>query len=131
MTKKKTTTNGTITEIPKSLKIGPFNYTVEMIEENQLILEDDEEKVPDKPTYLLGKTSSHKQMIQIMAGMPFEVERETLFHEILHAIYTAVGGQDDDAPYVGEEKTIQMFSPAIVDVLDRNPELVAYMFGER
>lgn len=130
MTKKKST-NGIISEIPKSLKIGPFNYTVELIEENELILEDDEEKVPDKPTYLLGKTSSHKQMIEIVAGMPYEVERETLFHEILHAIYTIVGGQDDDAPYVGEEKTIQMFSPAIVDVFDRNPELVTYMFGNK
>lgn len=129
MTKKKTTTNGTTTEIPKALRIGPFIYTVEMIEENQLFLE--EEKEVDKPTYLLGKTSSHMQKIEIMAGMPFEVERETLFHEILHAIYSGVGGQDDDAPYVGEEKTIQMFSPAIVDVFDRNPELVSYMFGER
>lgn len=131
MTKKKTITNGTITEIPKVLKIGPFNYTVEMIEENQLILEDEDKELTDKPTYLLGKTSSHKQKIEIMAGMPFEVERETLFHEILHAIYSGVGGQDDDAPYVGEEKTIQMFSPAIVDVFDRNPQLVSYMFGEK
>lgn len=130
MTKKKTM-SGITTEIPKKLKIGPFNYDVVMIEENNLILEDDEEKVPDKPTYLLGKTSSHKQLIEIVTGMPYEVERETLFHEILHAIYTAVGGQDDDAPYVGEEKVIQMFSPAIVDVFDRNPELVAYMFGNK
>jgi hypothetical protein len=131
LTQKKTT-SGIITEIkpPSTLRVGPFIYTIDVVE-GPLKLEDEDESDSDKPSLLMGKTITHSQKIEILAGMPYEVERETLFHEILHAIYSMVGAPDDGDPHVGEEKLVQMFSPPIVDIFDRNPELITYMFGTK
>ena len=61
-------------EIPTTLKIGPFEYRVET----------DNERLRDEG--YLGETFSHKLLIQLRQDVAFGQLRESLLHEVLHAI---------------------------------------------
>lgn len=55
--------------------------------------------------------------------------RETLWHEILHAIFWHMGFRDSPVPTTGdqEEEIIVRISHAILTVQQDNPEVMAYL----
>ena len=55
-----------------------------------------------------------------------DLKKDTLLHEVVHAILWQTGLQarfDGDS----EEEFVRCFSPALLDTLQRNPKFVAYL----
>lgn len=97
-------------KIPLRIKIGPHMWTVrqrsrkEMGEDNGLCLPDQTE-------------------IWLYRGLKRSVKREKLLHEVLHAC-------TDPACYdkiVSDEVFVTTVSPALLQVLQDNPDLVTYL----
>ena len=59
-------------EIPKKLKIGGHEYTVELVD-------------PETLDNDCGKMNPRRNLIQISSDMPQSQLEETLLHEIIHA----------------------------------------------
>lgn len=94
--------------MPTSLKIGCFVYRVKLNED----LED------------MGLCNSEKLVIEINPNYPHQVQRETLLHECLHALFHdsfVVETKD-------EEKIVRTISPKIMQVILDNPELKSFLF---
>jgi hypothetical protein len=68
----------------------------------------------------VGHTSTSTQELHVLEGQGHHQERDTLLHEILHVASNVVG-QDL------KERQILALAPVLLDVLRRNPELVAYL----
>lgn len=72
----------------------------------------------------LGCVNFNTGAIHLKEGRPFSHTRETLLHEVTHALAVQTG-----VPM--EERDVQAFANALTDLLDRNPALVAlFEFGE-
>lgn len=59
-------------------------------------------------------------------------QRETVLHEVLHAIIDLTGlrtGAKDEAIEVTEEKLVSALSPWILTTLEANPKLVAFLLN--
>lgn len=125
-TKKKTTTSG-ISNVPTNLQIGPYNFTIEVVEDLTASHNTREATAGDS---LYGLTSLDKQLIQLDSEMQGVVVKETLLHEILHAIWEVVGGYQGGKFKISEEQIVRMISPTLLDTFRRNPDLVEYLFGE-
>lgn len=73
-----------------------------------------------------GATSVHKHTIWTDPSGSEALVRETLLHEVLHALFDDSGwfidNEDDN-----EEKVIRALSPRLYAVLVENPLLVAYL----
>lgn len=55
--------------------------------------------------------------------------RETLWHEILHAVF-GVTGIDYEQGTDATERLVRRLSPALLELLRRNPELVGYLTAD-
>lgn len=75
-----------------------------------------------------GLFRSRPQQILIRPGMAVDHEVVTVMHELLHAV-TEMCGLDHRLGVSEEEDVVTTLAPALVDVLRRNPELVAYLMG--
>ena len=51
--------------------------------------------------------------------------RETVLHEVMHAVAATVGAGSKKKHT--EERWISMFSPLLLDTLQRNPDLIAWL----
>ncbi len=96
--------------IPRQVRVGPYRYRIT-----------DRKSGPN-----LGECETDKLEIHVQVGLPLDNERETLFHELLHACCAHSGltqrlGEDT------EEDVIRSLSPVLLDVLLRNRALVAYL----
>lgn len=97
---------------PKAIRIGPHVYTFENLTEDGL----------------LGRTQHTKQVIQIKSDQGVTSKRDTVLHEVIHAICDIAGmgyliGVDDE----GEERIIRLLTPWLLGLLRDNPRLVAYL----
>ena len=72
----------------------------------------------------VGEMSEHHQAITMAAGQTFENERDTLLHEILHAI-------EERLQLKMREKQVALLATGLLQVLRENPKLVAYLCGKR
>ena len=86
----------------------------------------------DQPQDDLGQTDTSGLTISIANNLGETQEKETLFHEITHAVFDLVGitkvldGIDGDL----EERVIRATSPAMFDVLTRpeNASVFKHLF---
>lgn len=71
---------------------------------------------------LSGLTRHSSLEILVDPDLASTEERETVLHEVLHALFslTRMSGED-------EEETISRLSPVLLDLLRRNPRLIAYL----
>lgn len=96
---------------PATVAIGPHTYEVAVVDE----LGGD----------LIGDTDSTQLTIRLQAGMPDSVTAEVLLHELLHAVWDMTPLRDfDDAV---EESIVTALAPPLLDLLRRNPKLVALL----
>lgn len=103
--------------IPRVVKVGPFDYTVDVVAN----LQDDAES--------RGITHPRTQSIRIDSQVPAQQRREVLLHEALHAVWDLVDLKTDFPDSEGEpgERIIQRLAPQLVDLFRRNPRLVAFL----
>lgn len=99
---------------PKSIKVGPYEFTL----------------VKDKwlgpIAQNAGVTGTDVERIHIATGLSKGMERDTVLHEALHAVWTQTAldrKYDEEA----EEEAIWQLSPRILALLRDNPELVEYL----
>lgn len=74
-----------------------------------------------RPTTTARRSSSHPTS-------PPAAVAETLLHEILHCV-TESAGINAELGEAEEEKLVRRVAPLLLDVLRRNPDLVAYLTG--
>lgn len=67
----------------------------------------------------LGTYIQERTEIQVRSGMSLSAERNTIFHEMLHAILLEYD--------VDSEDTVRLLTPAIVAALRDNPDFVDYL----
>ena len=79
----------------------------------------------DKHSPLLGNTDHHNLSIIIDDTMAEQMIRDTLLHEILHAIWATSGLIEFDD--LTQEQMVSTVAPQLVYVLRSNPDLVAYL----
>lgn len=96
--------------IPAVVHVGPFAWEV--------VLED----LPS----CYGETRLESLTIALRPGMPPQLARETFAHELLHACHLTAG--IDDGRFTAE-RIVAAISPFFVDMLDRNPAVVAFLLA--
>ena len=105
---------------PEIFKAGYYTWTIHWSEET--------------PDEAFGKTDTTQKRITMYKMDNEEMERETLFHEILHvaldAMAEAIFGyelekQDSDK----EENLVRLLSPQLLHILTSNPKLASYVLG--
>ena len=92
------------------LQIGPFNVAV----------------TTDPRMVDLGEWDGRNLLVKIRSDQAAGQQRDTLLHEILHAVVTVVGQECHE----GIEDVVAALSPTLLDTLRRNPDLVKYLTGE-
>lgn len=99
-------------ELPSQLKIGPYDYEVVQVDEQSRKVMINEN--------LFG--SHHPEACKIIIYLTDndEVNLNTLWHEIKHAIWFLFGLQDSD----DEERIVNTLSSGELMVLKDNPELL-------
>lgn len=115
--------------IPSEIKIGAYTYKVyNDVESWERLLAFDEDAVA-----VVGSTVLLRAEIYVMPGMPFHVTRDTLIHEILHAIFNqtdligAIYALEFPDNVVLEEHLVRGITPWLTTVMVENPELLAYV----
>lgn len=97
-------------KLPASITIGPHVYAVTT------------DGLPDD---LIGDSDCTQLVLRVRADMPESTTAETLLHECLHAILDATPLRDfDDAV---EESIVSALAPPLLELLRRNPRLVALL----
>lgn len=106
--------------IPAAVQVGPFAYEIQADEDaaNRVSYED--------ACRLIGQSNPERQTITLRPSVASMCLRDTLLHEVLHAICSLTGVskdlEDDE-----EEKAVNRIAPALLDVLRRNPALVEFL----
>jgi hypothetical protein len=108
--------------IPAFVQVGPFRYSI-IIDQAAI----DRASVESKVT-LNGHTDHSEQRMTIAPDLADDRLVEVLVHEVLHAITNLVG-LDNDLDDGHEEAVVARLAPAVVDLLRRNPDLVAAIVG--
>jgi hypothetical protein len=93
-------------DLPRYLKIGPFNYTVE--------LHDGYWNKDDERVY--GETDERTATINLDVDASPEVVRDAVLHEILHAILLMYDKDDEDL--------VRLLAPMLLGVMRENPRLM-------
>lgn len=111
---------------PERIWVCGQPFTVKWVNEEAGRLHPD-----DSGTYNVGLTVVSEQVMAIRGvGVGQHQERDTVLHEILHAILKMTAqrdrfqGKDDDNP---EEEVVYSMAAALLAVLRQNPDLVAYL----
>lgn len=106
--------------LPKAVHVGARRYAIVA---DQVALDRAQVKLRAD---LNGCTNNEQLVITLDATNHADVVKETLLHEVLHTI-TEYTGVDDDLGADDEEKVVNRLAPVLLDVLRRNPKLVAYL----
>ena len=82
---------------------------------------------------MFGKTEAINKTITIYKQDTEEIEREPLFHELLHAVgedkYDAIFSFEPEKKELDkEENLIRLLSPSLMQVLSDNKDLSRYLF---
>lgn len=99
---------------PKKVDIGPFRYELYF--------------TPVPLDGYSGLMDANTRTISIDGTM--RDPRETVLHEVLHAVIDLTGlrsGGKDEAIEVTEEKLVSALSPWLLTVLTENPKLVEFL----
>jgi len=122
----------TLMSIPKTIQVGPFKFTVLVIDninEKFAELNPQKDQVIEDSNLLIsityGFVSFKELTIFLSSEQKYGRLSETLFHEVLHVVWSVVGGWaylDAD-----EERIVSMLSGTLLDTLRRNRELARYL----
>ena len=87
----------------------------------------------EKTDEMFGKTEISNKTVTIYKQENEEIERETLFHEILHVVgedkYDSIFSFEPEKKELDrEENLIRLLSPALMQVLCDNKDLARYLF---
>lgn len=99
-----------------NIRIGAFDYTVAKVDK---IFEDQDRKY-------YGDIDYFETKIQILNEVTGYVEKQTLWHEILHGIFRNAGQRKA----CNNEPLIDCIAYGLVQVMRDNPDLVRYMLDE-
>lgn len=104
--------------LPKRLRVGPYSYTVanDADTANRVCRE--------READLLGHTDSRALLIMVEPDQAPGQARDTILHEALHALMSLGNVYDDPKR---EEEVVSQLSPLLLDLLRRNPKLVAFL----
>lgn len=109
---------------PETITVGPYRYTV--------VVDDDEilRRSREQSTDLLGCAEHRQLTITLRPEQAPDMLAETLLHELLHCLneMTGVTSMFDDGD--SQESFVARYSPALLDTLRRNPDLVRYLLGD-
>lgn len=73
---------------------------------------------------IVGETKAEQQLIKLRPGQGPDYEADTVLHEAIHAMLSHA---PIDLEHELEEKVCLVLAPALLDLLRRNPKLVAYL----
>lgn len=93
-------------DIPRYLKIGPFTYTVEL---HEGYWNKDDERV-------YGEVDERAATINLDVDASPEMIRDSIVHEILHAILLMYNKDDEDL--------VRLLAPMLLQVMRDNPKLM-------
>lgn len=99
--------------MPKTIKIGPMKYQVEPFNGID----------PDSGGKLDGLQCYYDSKVLIRKGLKLVPRQITLIHEILHCIFDNVAIDFNEENH----KIISLISPALLELLKDNPELVNFL----
>jgi hypothetical protein len=98
-----------------NVTVGPFTYTIRWDQNAALELEDDS-----------GRCLVERGELWIHGALSESQNRETVTHELLHALLSLTG-LDVDFGEKRSEDLARRLAPALLDTLQRNPLLVSYL----
>lgn len=105
--------------LPSSIQVGPYRFTI--IEDeatyNRKVVEDD--------ANTWGTIEYGRLRIILNPNQAPDHKRVTLLHELLHGVEDI-----SDQAHDNTEKVIRQLAAPLLDVLRRNPELVAYLLEQ-
>lgn len=99
-------------KLPKLIYVGPFDFDVHQKTEMDM----------------LGETFSNDGRIEVKRRQSAANKRDTLLHEVLHAIVFH-SGLGHKLSHDDEEHFVVTISPWILAVLRDNPALVSYLLA--
>jgi len=85
-------------------------------------------------TEVIGKTDDLHKVITIYNQANIQVERETLFHELLHVVgedkYEGIFNFEQEKKDLDrEENLVRILSPVLMQLLSDNKDLARYLFN--
>jgi hypothetical protein len=101
---------------PARIRVIGKVHTVHFVPAGHALLRDG----PDDPKPGYGRHDGATLTIAIEEGQPLANEQDTVLHEVLHAVETAMGMD------VAEE-VVEKFATGLLAVLKDNPGLVTYL----
>jgi len=118
-------------KLPTKIKIGAQDWIVaERSRDDDGMINDDS----------YGYTLQKSNFIVIDKNCPASRKRQTLFHELFHAVRFSNGSsgikpdmeniQSDDVIYTWEHYFIAMYEDTMLSVLRDNPSVTAYLLSE-
>ena len=116
--------------MPATIRVGAVTYRVTIDPDDWMRIE---HKIQSKGDY--GHTLNVEATIYVSPEATPDVQRVTLWHEVMHALCTAVMGSPDwrglgKKKNDREEAVVSAFESPIVLVLRDNPALVAYLTSD-
>ena len=106
--------------IPQRVFVGPHCYRL-LVDANAIAKASVQEGAP-----ILGYCEKAETRIVIESNLVESLEREVVVHELLHAM-CSLAGLDDELGEDVEERVVTRLAPIIVDVLERNENLCGYL----
>lgn len=97
-----------------SIIVGPFTYTVNR---DQAALD---REAHSSARAIDGFVQRSRLEIVVSPDLAADYEREVVLHEVLHTVFGLVGLDDEEDP-------VRRIAPVLLDVLQRNPDLVRYL----
>lgn len=102
--------------LPKSVRVFGIPYTIEK-----------HDRITVDGQNADGSVTYNTALIEIVDGMPLEVERVVVMHEVLHAMFKAQGQNE----YRSDENLIEAVAHGVVQVIRDNPLLLSYLTCEQ
>lgn len=105
---------------PKKIRVGPFTY--EVVVDQAAI---DREGVEEGDSRV-GSCDLDGQRIIVSPKLAKDQMKDTIWHEVLHGVSDQVG-VSVELGSENEERFIRRMATATLDLMQRNPKLLAYL----
>lgn len=100
--------------LPDAVLVGATRYTVE-----------------SRDRKLFGRTDNRHSTIMVSSRQSGASARDTLLHEVLHAIlWCSAAGRMLPLGDEDEERLVRLLTPWLLAVIRDNPELIDYLIAE-
>lgn len=112
--------------VPKSVRVGPLRWRITTsLGDFHAFAE------AENDTTAVGFCNLESLTIALKPNLPDSLLRETLMHELLHAIIQTQGGIFDTAKTEElEEATVSAISPMLLSVLRANEDVLEFVLGD-